>query len=154
MQAVGMHYWPTRIIGPTGYAIGGTAQQALQTSSTAAIISGPRHYGPDGAAKGWSPMCCNSCSTVSLLPVPTGRALQKKRANALHMEERAMTNNDDGSYGILSRPAFKGLLGINPKRLRDKKIPTVFYLPHRPATVKHLTQPDPIRVMRLAWAGF
>jgi hypothetical protein len=28
-RAVGTHYWPTRIYGPTGHAIGGTAQQAL-----------------------------------------------------------------------------------------------------------------------------
>ena len=48
-------------------------------------------------------MCCDSCSTVVSLPVPTC-ALQKKRANALHMEEYAMTNNDDGSYRLLSRP--------------------------------------------------
>ena len=50
------------------------------------------------------PSCCDSCSTVVSLPVPTC-ALQKKRANALlHMEEYAMTNNDDGSYRLLSRP--------------------------------------------------
>ncbi len=36
------------------------------------------------------------------------------------MEERAMTNNDDGSYGLLSRLPFKGPLGVNPKRLRLK----------------------------------
>ena len=47
--------------------------------------------------------CCDSCSTVVSLPVPTC-VLQKKRANALHMEEYAMTNNDDGSYRLLSRP--------------------------------------------------
>ncbi len=35
----------------------------------------------------------------------------------------------------------------------DKKIPTVFCLPHRPGAVNHLTQPDPIRVMSLVWAG-
>ncbi len=29
--AVGTHYGPTRIYGPTGHAIGGTAQQALQS---------------------------------------------------------------------------------------------------------------------------
>ena len=30
VQAVGTHYGPTRIYGPTGHAIGGTAQQALR----------------------------------------------------------------------------------------------------------------------------
>ncbi len=35
---------PTRIYGPTGHAIGGTAQQALQSSSAAAAAAGPRHY--------------------------------------------------------------------------------------------------------------
>jgi hypothetical protein len=44
MRAVGTHYWSTLIIGPTGHAIGGTAQLTLWRSSTAAIISGPRHY--------------------------------------------------------------------------------------------------------------
>ena len=43
-RAVGTHYGPTRIIRPTGHAIGGTAQLALQSSSTAAIVSWPRHY--------------------------------------------------------------------------------------------------------------
>ena len=45
-------------------------------------------------------------------------ALQKKRAIAHHMEERGMTNNDDGSYGLLSWTPLKGPLGVNPKRLR------------------------------------
>ncbi len=47
--------------------------------------------------------------------------LQKKHANALHMEEHAMTNNVNGSYCLLSRPPFKSQLtplGVNPKRLR------------------------------------
>ena len=39
-------------------------------------------------------------STVVSLPVLTC-VLQKQRANALHMEEYAMTNNDDGSYHCL-----------------------------------------------------
>ena len=60
--------------------------------------------------------CCDSCSTVVSLPVPTF-AQQKKRANALHIEERVMTNNDDGSYGLLSRPLFEDPLGVNQKRL-------------------------------------
>ena len=30
-RAVGMHYGPTRISGPTGHAIGGTAQQTLRS---------------------------------------------------------------------------------------------------------------------------
>ncbi len=61
-------------------------------------------------------LCCDSCSTVVSLAVPTCA----KRANSLHMEERAMTNNEDGSYGLLSRPPFEGPLGVNPKRLRSK----------------------------------
>ena len=36
--AVGTHYGPTRIYGPTGHAIGGTAQLALRSPSAAAII--------------------------------------------------------------------------------------------------------------------
>jgi hypothetical protein len=39
--AVGTHYGTTRIYGPKGHAIGGTA---LRSSSTAAIIARPRHY--------------------------------------------------------------------------------------------------------------
>ena len=35
---------PTRVIGPTGHAIGGTAQLELLSSSTPAIIACPRHY--------------------------------------------------------------------------------------------------------------
>jgi hypothetical protein len=30
-RAVGTHYGPTRIYGPTGHAIGGTAQQTLRS---------------------------------------------------------------------------------------------------------------------------
>jgi hypothetical protein len=41
MQAVGTQYEPTRIYGPTGHAIGGTAHLALRI---AAIAAGPRHY--------------------------------------------------------------------------------------------------------------
>ena len=41
-RAVGTHYAPTRIYGPTGHAIGGMAQLAIRSSSTAAIIAGPR----------------------------------------------------------------------------------------------------------------
>ncbi len=37
---------------------------------------------------------------------------------ALHMEERAMTHNDDGSYCILLLLPFEDPLGVNPKRLR------------------------------------
>ncbi len=59
--------------------------------------------------------CCESCSTVVSLPAPTC-APQKKRANALHVEERAI--HEDGSYGLLSLPPFKGPLGVNPKQLR------------------------------------
>ena len=47
------------------------------------------------------------------------------------------------------------LLRVRSESIRngwDKKIPTVFCLPHRPGAVNHLTQPDPIRVMSLAWA--
>ena len=44
MQAVGTHYGPTRIYGPTGHAIGGTAQQALRSSSAAAFTAAPTHY--------------------------------------------------------------------------------------------------------------
>ena len=40
---VGTHYGLTQIYGPTGHAIGGTAQLALRSSSAAAIIAGPRH---------------------------------------------------------------------------------------------------------------
>ena len=35
---------PTRIYGPTGHAIGGTAQVALRSSSTATFNAGPRQY--------------------------------------------------------------------------------------------------------------
>ena len=57
MQAVGTHYGPTRIIGPTGHAIGGTAQHSgdhlkLPTSPCRATISD--YYGPGGAAGGWT----------------------------------------------------------------------------------------------------
>ena len=48
------------------------------------------------------------------------------------------------------------LLRVRSESIRngwDKKIPTVFCLPHRPGAVDHLTQPDPIRVMSLVWAG-
>jgi hypothetical protein len=40
------HYGPTRIYGPTGHAIGRTAQQALRSSSesTVTIIAEPRDY--------------------------------------------------------------------------------------------------------------
>jgi hypothetical protein len=44
MRAVGTHYGPTRIYGPTGHAIGGTAQQPLRSLPTAATAAGPRHY--------------------------------------------------------------------------------------------------------------
>ncbi len=37
-------FWPTLSYWPTGHAIGGTAQLELRSSSTAAIVSGPRHY--------------------------------------------------------------------------------------------------------------
>ncbi len=39
MRAVWTHYEPTQIYGPTGHAIGGTAQMALSSSSTAAITA-------------------------------------------------------------------------------------------------------------------
>ena len=57
MQAVGTHCGPTRIIGPTGHAIGGTAQHSgdhlkLPTSPCHATISD--YYGPGGAAGGWT----------------------------------------------------------------------------------------------------
>ncbi len=58
--------------------------------------------------------CCYSCLTVVSLLLPTC-ALQQKHSDALDMEERAMTNNDDGSYGLLSLPPFKGPLGVNLK---------------------------------------
>ena len=61
------------------------------------------------------PRCCDSGSRAVSLLVPTC-VLQKQRANALHMGKRAMTNNDDGSYRLLSRPPFKGPLGVNPWR--------------------------------------
>ena len=38
-RAVGTHFGPTRIYGPTGHAIGGTAQLALRSSSAAAIFA-------------------------------------------------------------------------------------------------------------------
>jgi hypothetical protein len=44
MRAAGMHYGPTRIYGPTGHAIGGTALQALRSLTTAAMAAGPRRY--------------------------------------------------------------------------------------------------------------
>ncbi len=63
--------------------------------------------------------CCFFCPPVVSLPVPT-YALQKSRAYALHIEERAMTNDDNECYCLLSRPPgpFKGPLGVNPKLLR------------------------------------
>ncbi len=36
VRTVGTHYGSTRIYGPTGHAIGGTAQQALRSLPTAA----------------------------------------------------------------------------------------------------------------------
>ncbi len=51
-------------------------------------------------------------STVLSLPVPIC-ALQKKSSDALHMEECAMTNNDDGNYGLLFLPHFKHVVGRN-----------------------------------------
>ena len=68
-------------------------------------------------------------------------------------EERAMTNNDDGS----SRGPLLRVRSESIRNGRDKKIPTVLCLPHRPGAVNHLTQPDDdgpdlIRVMSLAWA--
>ncbi len=41
------------------------------------------------------------------------------RETAVEQESQsAVANNDDGSYGLLSRPPFEGSLGVNPKRLR------------------------------------
>ena len=54
----------------------------------------------------------------SSLTSDSDMSLQKQCANALHMEERATTNNDDGSYRLLPRPPFKGPFGANPKRLK------------------------------------
>ena len=55
----------------------------------------------------WVTTCFDSCPTVVSLPVLTC-ALQKQNANALHMEEYAMTagDNDDGSSRLPSRPPF------------------------------------------------
>ncbi len=50
MRAVGTHYWPTRIYGPIGHAIGGTAQQALWSLTTVAIAAGPPLHRMDLAA--------------------------------------------------------------------------------------------------------
>ena len=55
---VGTHYRPTPMYGPTGHAIGGTAQLVLRSSSAAAIIAGrvtlSEDYGPGVAAGGWT----------------------------------------------------------------------------------------------------
>jgi hypothetical protein len=45
------------------------------------------------------------------------------------------------------------LLKLNRDLDKHEKIPAVFRLPHRPGSVNRLTQPNPIRVMSLAWAG-
>ena len=52
-RAVGTHYGPTRIHGPTGHAIGGTAQLALRSSSPGRVTLSD-DYGPGVAAGGWT----------------------------------------------------------------------------------------------------
>jgi hypothetical protein len=41
-RAVGTHYGPTRIYGPTGHAIGGTAQQALRSFYRSYVMEHPK----------------------------------------------------------------------------------------------------------------
>jgi hypothetical protein len=67
MRAVGTHYGPTRIYGPTGHAIGGTAQQALRifyrsyrsyrsrADTLSVTTTGPPELPEDGTRRWTSP---------------------------------------------------------------------------------------------------
>ncbi len=74
-RAVGTHYWPTRIYGPMGHAIGGTAQQALLSfyrsyrSRASAPISDD--YGPAAI-----------CRRMGLAAAAGARATRKSRLRA------------------------------------------------------------------------
>ena len=75
VRAVGKHYGRTRIYGPTGHAIGGTAQQALRELQPQLLQQGLGTISAD-----YGPVA--TCQSMDLAAAAGARATRKSRLRA------------------------------------------------------------------------
>ena len=132
-----MHYGPTRIIGPTGHAFGGTAQLALRNSSTALGCPTISYcYGPDGAAGGWTP------------PLPPPKCTQESQAAAGRPEQLVDVGRSDPALCGLNNHATTG---SGPTRQTD--IRKIAIAPARTDAARRPLQAPPAAAARVRGGG-
>ena len=76
-RAVGTHYGPTRIYGPTGHAIGGTAQQALRE-----LLPRLSQQGPGTISDDYGPAAFRRSNLKDLAAAAGARATRMSRLRA------------------------------------------------------------------------
>ncbi len=130
-RAVGMHYWPTRIYGPTGHAIGGTAQQALRELlpqlSQQGLGTITDDYGPAAT--------CRSMESMDLAAAAGARATRMSRlwagdvAGGRGPERRRATG-----HTMTTRPQERGKASVQEHGTRStvqvnstRHVPGIYY---------------------------
>ncbi len=100
-RAVGTHYGPTRIYGPTGHAIGGTAQQALRSFYHSYAALSVTTTGRQRSVGGWtSPPPREPARLASVDYGPPTQLVDEGRSDAVRRDQRLRNRRERADASV------------------------------------------------------